>query len=63
VGVKVAVEPEHVTVPVTAAPPSGVTVKVPVVRVEQVTGSLKVALSGAFKATPAAPRAGIVETT
>jgi hypothetical protein len=62
-GVKVAVDPEQVTAPATAAPPATLTVKVDVVRVAQLTALLKVTLMGAPWATPAAPREGTVEST
>jgi hypothetical protein len=61
------VDPEQVTdVGVTAAPVTGAATlkeKVGAVRLEQFTGTLKVALMGAPTATSAAPRAGDVEDT
>jgi hypothetical protein len=63
VGAKVAVEPEQLTVPATEAPLSAVRVKVPVVRVVQLTGLLNIALRDEFNATPPASRAGTVDRT
>ena len=69
VGVKVAVAPVQETVPVTG-PVAAVTVKVPVVTVEQFNA--EVGLSESWRkfaaivwltATPVAPLAGLVETT
>jgi hypothetical protein len=45
------------------ADPPDVTIKVDVVRVEQLTGLLNITLTGAPRATPAAPREGTVEST
>jgi hypothetical protein len=60
------VDPEQVTAPPTAVPPAGITVKIKVdaVRLEQFTGTLKVALMmGALKATSPVPGRGTAEVT
>jgi hypothetical protein len=62
-GVNVAVFPEYVTMPVTAAPPGPVTVKVDVSIVVAFIASLKAAVMICVSGTPVAPFAGTVETT
>jgi hypothetical protein len=62
-GVNVAVVPEYVTAPVTAAPPGPVTVKVDVFIVVASIALLKVAVMICVVGTPVTPVAGTVETT
>ena len=63
VGVKVAVVPARVTVPVTGVAPGPVTVNVAPLIVAGFIASLNVAEIGVFTATAVAPLAGTVETT
>src|SRR5688572_28192468 len=62
-GVNVAVVPEVVTLPATAAPPAGVRVKVDVVSEVAATASENVAVTVVFLATLLAPAAGVVAVT
>ena len=63
VGVNVAVVPEYVTVPTTAAPPGAVTKKVDELIVEGFIDWLKVAVITWATGTAMAPFAGLVEST
>lgn len=63
VGVNVAVDPEYVTVPATAAPPGAVTKKVDELTVEGFIDWLKVAVITWATGTAVAPFAGLVEST
>ena len=63
VGVNVAVVPENVTVPTTAAPPAAVTKKVEELIVEEFIDWLKVAVITWATGTAVAPFAGLVEST
>jgi hypothetical protein len=60
-GVKVAVVPAKVTVPVIAAPPAGVTVKFTVLIDVGFIGTLNVALMVVLSGTAVAPFAGLVD--
>jgi hypothetical protein len=64
-GVNVATEPAgtYVTIPVTAAPPGPVTVKLVAVIVAGFIATLNVALSAWLMGTPVAPLTGTVEIT
>ena len=62
-GVKVAVEPAKVTAPATGVVPGPVKVKVVVLMVAGFMAWLKVAVTTVLGQTPAAPFAGVSETT
>lgn len=62
-GVNVAVVPENVTVPVTAAPPAPVTRNVDIFIVVAFIASLKLAVIICVNGTPVAPFAGVVAVT
>jgi hypothetical protein len=63
VGVKVAVNPLHLTVPPTAIPLEFFTLKVVPVRVEHFIGALNDADTTRFRRTPVAPAAGVTVRT